>query len=195
MSSPRPGPAARRMTSPAGLARRAGTAVALAAALSVVSACTVRPLYSSAVAPGASAPVAAQLASVSVKPVGTREAQEVRNQLIFLLGGGRGNPDPGVYTLDLTVTSSSSAAAVIQVSTTTQSPTSSLLTMTGFYRLSDSATGEVVATGRRQISSAYDVPVQQFAALRSQRDAENRAARELAHQLHLSIAQDLAKGR
>jgi LPS-assembly lipoprotein len=194
MWSPDSGPDSASHRAPGAPGRRARAIVALIAACALTSACTVRPLYSDAIAPGASAPVAARLASVSVKPVGTREAQEVRNQLIFLLAGGQGNPEAGTYTLDLTVTSFSSAAAVVQVSTTTQSPTSSLLTMTGLYRLVESATGRVVATGRRQISSAYDVPTQQFAALRSQRDAENRAARELAELLHLAIAQDLSKG-
>ena len=174
------------------LARATAIVASLAVGL-VASACTVRPLYSNAVVPGASAPIAAQLGSVSVKPVGTREAQEVRNQLIFLLAGGQGNPDAAAYTLDLRVTSFSSAAAVIQVSTTTQSPTSSLLTMNGYYTLTESATGKVVGNGNRSVSAAHDVPQQQFAALRSQRDAENRAARELAELLHLAIAQDLAR--
>ncbi len=173
---------------------RAGLAAGLLAVVLSGSACTVRPLYSDAVAPGASGPMAAQLASISVKPVSTREAQEVRNQLIFLLGRGQGNPAAGTYTLDLSVASHSSAAAVVQVSTTTQSPTSSLLTMTGYYTVTESATGRVVAEGNRAVSSAYDVPQQQFAALRSERDAQNRAARELAEMLHLAIAQDLSRG-
>lgn len=175
------------------VARRAGVLAGVLALAMLGAACTVRPLYSDAVAPGAPGPMAAQLASIAVKPVGTRQAQEVRNQLIFLLGGGQGNPDAGLYTLDLSVGSHSSAAAVVQVSTTTQSPTSSLLTMTGYYTLTESATGRVVASGNRSVSAAHDVPQQQFAALRSERDAENRAARELAELLHLAIAQDLSK--
>jgi LPS-assembly lipoprotein len=83
---------------------------------------------------------------------------------------------------------------VVQVSTIEQAPTASLLTMTAFYTLAESANGRVIATGRRQVASAYDVPEQRFAALRSERDAENRAARELAEQLHMAIAQDLSRG-
>ena len=180
-------------SAPRGFAARTGLVAAFLAASLLGAGCTVRPLYSDAVAPGASAPMAAQLALVSVKPVSTRQAQEVRNQLIFLLGGGQGSPGAPGYVLDIAVSSHSSAAAVIQVSTSTQSPTSSLLTMTALYTLTDAATGRVVARGRRAISSAYDVPQQQFAALRSERDAENRAARELAEQLRFAIAQDLSK--
>jgi LPS-assembly lipoprotein len=69
-----------------------------------------------------------------------------------------------------------------------------MLAMTAFYTLTESATGRVISTGRRQVSSAYDVPQQQFAAMRAERDAENRAARELAEQLRFAIAQDFSKG-
>jgi len=50
-----------------------------------------------------------------------------------------------------------------------------------------------VASGRRSISSSFDRPLQEFAAYRAQRDAEDRAARELADLLHLAVAQDLAR--
>jgi LPS-assembly lipoprotein len=176
-----------------GISVGAGMAAAILAVGLLGAACTARPLYSDAVAPGASAPMAAQLASVSVMPVSNRQAQEVRNQLIFLLGGGQGDPDAAAYTLDLAITSQSTAS-VVQVSTIEQAPTASLLTMTAFYTLAESANGRVIATGRRQVASAYDVPEQRFAALRSERDAENRAARELAEQLHMAIAQDLSRG-
>ena len=67
------------------------------------------------------------------------------------------------------------------------------VTLTAFYTLTDAATGKKVSTGRRSISSSYDHPRQEFAADRAQRDAEDRAARELAELLRLALAQDLAK--
>ena len=53
--------------------------------------------------------------------------------------------------------------------------------------------GEVVASGSRQIMSSYDVPRQEFAAYRARLNAEDRAARELAELLNLAIAQKLSK--
>ncbi|MFC5586524.1 LPS assembly lipoprotein LptE [Nitratireductor kimnyeongensis] len=164
----------------------------LALSLAVASGCTVRPLMATPdVTPGglASSPA---LSSIAIAPVDTRYAQEVRNHLIFLLNGGAGQPASARYTLDLAVTRTSSAAARVQVRTDNE-PTSSLLTMTARYTLKDSGTGQVVANGQRQISSAYDVPRQEFASLRAERDAENRAARELAEQLRLALGQDLAR--
>ena len=70
-------------------------------------------------------------------------------------------------------------------------PTAGTVTLTANYVLTENATGEVAATGRRQITSSYDVPRQEFAALRAERDAENRAARELAELLKLVLAQEL----
>jgi len=185
-------PAARR---PAGF-RAAAAALAVAAALAA-GACTVQPLYGGgpAASAGVAGNMAATLASISVDPVSTREALQVRNHLIFLLSGGAGTPPSPAYDMRLVVSSSSSAAATVQVTTTEQSPTSSLLNMTASYAVVDRASGRVVAQGTRRISSTYDVPGQLYAAARSQRDAEDRAARELAEQLRLAVAQDLSRPR
>ncbi len=164
----------------------------LALSLAVASGCTVRPLMATPDVTQSGFASSPALSSIAIAPVDTRYGQEVRNHLIFLLNGGAGQPSNARYALELAVTRSSSAAARVQVRTDNE-PTSSLLTMTAVYTLTESGTGQVVAKGRRQISSAYDVPRQEFAALRAERDAENRAARELAEQLRLALGQDLAR--
>ncbi|MDG4883293.1 LPS assembly lipoprotein LptE [Mesorhizobium sp. WSM4884] len=166
----------------------------LVASLALVSACTVRPLYSSApLAVGSQAGAAAELASISIKPVGTRYGQQVRNNLIFAFGQGSGEPASPAYTLDLGVSELVESAAIVQVQTEEDEPTAGTVTLTANYVLRDSATGTVVAVGKRSIPSSFDRPRQEFAAYRAQIDAENRAARELADLLRLAIAQDLAK--
>ncbi|WP_367717262.1 LPS assembly lipoprotein LptE [Nitratireductor sp. GISD-1A_MAKvit] len=164
----------------------------LALALIAASGCTVRPLMATPDANSSGIATSTDLSSITISPVDTRYGQEVRNHLIFLLNGGSGQPANARYTLDLSVTRSSSAAARVQVRTDNE-PTSSLLTMSAKYTLKDASTGAVVASGTRQISSVYDVPRQEFAALRAKRDAENRAARELAEQLRLALGQDLVR--
>ncbi|WFP77309.1 LPS assembly lipoprotein LptE [Mesorhizobium sp. WSM4906] len=166
----------------------------LVASLALVSACTVRPLYSSApLTVGSQAGAAAELASISIKPVGTRYGQQVRNNLIFAFGQGSGEPASPAYTLDLGVSELVESAAIVQVQTEEDEPTAGTVTLTANYVLRDSATGTVVAVGKRSIPSSFDRPRQEFAAYRAQIDAENRAARELADLLRLAIAQDLAK--
>ncbi|MBZ9990976.1 LPS assembly lipoprotein LptE [Mesorhizobium sp. BH1-1-5] len=166
----------------------------MAAALALVSACTVRPLYSNQpLSPGSTLSASAELGSISIKPVNTRYAQQVRNNLIFAFGQGSGEPASPAYTLDLGISELVESAAIVQVQTQEDEPTAGTVTLTANYVLRDTATNTVIAVGRRSIPSSFDRPRQEFAAYRAQIDAENRAARELADLLRLSIAQDLAK--
>jgi LPS-assembly lipoprotein len=164
------------------------------ASVALVCACTVRPLYSSApLTAGSQVGAPAELASISVKPVKTRYAQQVRNNLIFALGQGAGEPALPVYTLDLGVSELVESAALEQITTDENEPTAGTVTLTANYVLTDAKTGAVIARGKRSIPSSFDKPRQEFASYRAQIDAENRAARELADLLRLSVAQDLVK--
>src|SRR5262245_44298603 len=157
--------------------------------LVLASACTVQPLYSDR--PLVSSAVAgtnAQLSSISVKPANTRYEQQVRNNLIFLCGGGKGEPASPTYVLDLGITRLNEPSAIIQIADEDQ-PTAGTLTLISDYKLTSA--GKVIATGKRQVAAQYDVPTQEFAHLRAEHDAENRAARELAELLRLAVAQDL----
>jgi LPS-assembly lipoprotein len=164
----------------------------LVGALALVSACTVRPLYSNApLSTGSSAN--AELASIAIKPVRTRYAQQVRNNLIFGFGRGAGEPASPLYSLTLSVTEAVDSAALVQVGTDEDEPTAGSVTLNASYTLTDMKTGAVITVGKRAITSSFDRPRQEFASYRAQIDAENRAARELAEALQLSIAQDLVR--
>ncbi len=166
----------------------------LVGSLALVSACTVRPLYSNApVSTGSTVSANADLASIAVKPARTRTAQQVRNNLVFGFGRGAGEPASPAYSLDLSVAEAVESSALVQVGTDEDEPTAGSVTLTGNYTLSDAKTGVVIAAGKRSITSSFDRPRQEFASYRAQIDAENRAARELAEALQLSIAQDLAR--
>ena len=173
-----------------GLAAGLGLAVMAAALLG--AGCTAGPLYGNA---GSPTSVPSRLASIEIEDVSTRQAQEVRNHLIFMFGGGRGSPANPAYVMRISVSASSSAAAQIVVSATEQSPSSSLLTMTTTYAVRDAESGKIVAEGSRSVVSAYDVPRQHFAAERAYRDAEDRAAREVAELVRLAVAQQLQLNR
>lgn len=171
--------------------RRVGALLLTAAAL-FAAGCTVRPLYSDApVAPGGLSTSAA-LASVHVKPVKTRYGQEVRNQLIFLLSGGNAQPSSPAYEVDLSVVSARDTSAVTQT-TSVNEPSAGTVTIYATYTLVDTASGKAIGSGTRQLASQYDMPRQEFASYRAQRDAEDRAAREVAELLRLAIAQDIAR--
>jgi len=169
---------------------RAVAVAATALTLMAASGCTVRPLLGTQEGSQGQQTVA-NLLSVSVNPVNTRYAQEVRNQLIFLLNGGA-EPAAPRYKLDLTVTRAITSAAQVEIARDNE-PTAGTAILTGSYRLSDAATGQTLAQGNRQVMSAFDRSLQEFAVLRAERDAENRAARELAELLRLAVAQDMVR--
>ena len=174
--------------------RRVLAVAAMLMCLAVAGGCTVQPLYGDRTsAIGAQGVVSSRLAMVAIKPARDRVEQEVRNHLIFLMGGGGGEPANPAYSLDLQITSASSKPATIETRRVALAPTSGIVTVRSSYRLTDARTGAVISAGRRSIQSSYDIPAQEYAALRAERDAENRAARELAELLRLVIAQELEK--
>lgn len=173
---------------------RAVVRIALLSTIVLASACTVRPLYSDGPASaGVATGTATQLASINIKPVNTRYGQEVRNHLIFLFNNGAGQPDAAPYSMVLSVDSLTEGALLAQVTSKDDEPTSGTVTLTATYAVTEISTGKVVASGKRNVTSSYDRPRQEFANMRAQRDAENRAARELAEVLRLSIAQEMTK--
>lgn len=167
---------------------------AAAVALMTASGCTVRPLLATDSAPAGSLQpsASARLASIEVAPVDTRYAQQVRNNLIFLLRGGAAAPAKPHYRLNLGVIRTAISAASIQRAEEEQ-PTAQVMTLQANYTLIDTATGKAIASGKRAISSPYDVPRQEYAVYRAEIDAENRAAKELAEVLRLTIAQALTR--
>jgi LPS-assembly lipoprotein len=148
---------------------RTALAAGIALALGLAAGCTVRPLYGelAPAAPGAPSPL---LASVHIPPVSGRVGQEVRNHLIFLFGGGQGQPAAPAWRLTLDTTVTRSVPATVSTRNI-----------------------NLDASGRRSVQAPYDIPAQDFAASRAVRDAENRAARELAELLRLVVGQELAR--
>lgn len=161
----------------------------------LVAGCTVQPLYSSVptVAGGISSSMKSKLASIAVDDVDTIYAQAVRNRLIFGLSGGAGEPAQPAYHLALGLQMSNFSAVEVDVGDKNAGrPSAGTVRMTSNYVLRNKD-GKVVASGRRVVSASYDRPRQEFANLRAQRDAQQRAAEELAQFLVLSLAQDLQK--
>lgn len=183
---------AARFRHPASLRRLA--AVGLLLTLAVAAGCTARPMYgdlSSTSAIGQTG--AAQLASVEIKPVSDRVGQEVRNHLIFMFAGGAGQPANPAYSLALTTRSRSTSALSVSTSDVSVPPTAGFVSVQAYYRLTETGTGELISAGTRSVQAPYDIPTQNYAAQRAVRDAENRAAREVAELLRMVVAQELEK--
>lgn len=166
----------------------AGCAIAMTMSL---TACQFQPLYSSAGVSGEG--MSRTLSSVSVGEVATREAQQVRNHLIFLMSGGSSPSNP-THEVRLRVTSTvrNLAGRISNQETNQIGNTAGSIAMTvsyDLYRLEDM---ELVHRGTRTANAAFDETSQSFATERAQRDAVDRAALAVAEQLRLAIASDLA---
>lgn len=165
--------------------RKAACGFALAVALAGLGGCQVRPLYADSTA------VQPKLASIAVDPVDTRIAQQVRNELIFMLDGGDRAPAAPLYRLKLSV--GARGVDVFVNNATDDTGTAANMNVSVAYMLRDADTGKVVKYGRRMTVAQYDLPDQEFARLRAQRDAENRAAKEAAGLVRNDLAAFLAR--
>ena len=164
-----------------------GMKMTVLAALVAIAGCTVQPLYSPAPTQGfaANAPV---LASVAIDEVDTRVAQQVRNRLIFLLRGGADLSVSPQYAAKLAVSEREQSVFRVEAPDGTTTITARRLTVTGTITLTRKADGAVIAQETRSAAASFDNTRQEFANLRALRDAENRAAAELAEQLRVVVA-------
>jgi LPS-assembly lipoprotein len=174
---------------------RIGHLAGVVGLLMFLGSCTVEPLNATRSgrlvqsADGTSQTVQSVMKAITVNPVNERVAQQVRNNLLFELNGGSQLPN-GRYNVKMKVAAASRSLAIENDSL---SPTSAQVAVTVDYELVDSSTGKPVSGGKRRAVASYDQTPQQFANERALRDAQNRAAKDVALQIRLAIAQALSK--
>jgi LPS-assembly lipoprotein len=123
------------------------------------------------------------------KPNASREARigvAIRNALAFKLYGNATGAPP-LYKLVLRFSSSRSS---LIVSTATGLPTTETYGIDAQYNLVEIATNKSVLTGSTFSRVSYDMPgsYQRFARSRAYRDAEDRAADEIADNINTRLA-------
>jgi len=123
------------------------------------------------------------------KPNGSHEARigvEIRNALAFKLYGNATGMPP-THRLVLRFNSNKSSLMVDQA---TGLPTSENFGLNVQYNLIDIATNKSVMTGTTFSRVSYDMPgsYQRFARTRALRDAEDRAAQEVADNIQTRLA-------
>jgi LPS-assembly lipoprotein len=123
------------------------------------------------------------------KPNASREARigvEVRNTLAFKLYG-QATGMPPTHRLVIKFGSSRSS---LMVDATTALPTSENVGIDAQYNLVEIATNKSVMTGTTFSRVSYDIPgyLQRFARARAMREAEDRAAHEIAENIQTRVA-------
>ncbi len=150
----------------------------------LLAGCQARPLYQDT-----NGETRGALAAIAFSDANSRVGLETRNRLIFLTSGGDETKAPE-YRLDLTV---SSSVAGVLLEKDADTPNSGRAVATATYTLMRISDDTVMKTGRRQSVALFDYPRQEFAKLRATRDAEDRAARELAELIYADLAMALGR--
>jgi LPS-assembly lipoprotein len=174
------------MSSSNHMSRRAALALIAVGSMLTLGGCFT-PLYGPDPSGGPS--MADKLSAVAVEPINSRIGVQLRNELIFGLTGG-GAPAAPAYTLSVAVASSVESSII---DAETSKPQIDTVRLTGNFTLKDTASGEIVLSSRQFALTTYDRGLQRFAAVRAQRDAENRAATVLADQIKTQLAIHFAK--
>lgn len=155
----------------------------LAGAL-LLAACTVQPLYGPS---AGGAAVTTALSGITIDPVDNRVGQELRNRLIFELGGAGAAP---AYRMKLVVTSAEAALGVTPI----EAAPAYALTVSATYEVTSIATGDIVLRGTSRGTASFDRINQIYANTRARIDAENRAAGLAADDIRVRLAAAASKG-
>jgi LPS-assembly lipoprotein len=126
---------------------------------------------------------------------GTDDARigvELRNDLIFALQGGGGGGSP-THSLKIRLTPSRYTTSV---DLQTGRSSTDVYNLTANYQLTDLRTGKVVLAASAVAPVSYDTPGEQqrFARSRGLRDAENRAAQQIAENIRSRLASFFVAG-
>ena len=157
--------------------------------------CGFHPLYAM---PGAAkGEMRRQFQAIYVEPVPDRLGYELRNHLIDLIDGAS-RPAAAAYRLRLDLNSKNEAIGVQSqkvgdLAETTITRYNDKLTVT--YELTDMQTGAVLAKGVETGLSAYNVLSSPYATLIAQRDADRRAAEDIADRIRIALAAYFAQGK
>lgn len=179
---------------------REGTAFFRLAAVAVLAlglAGCFRPVYGGGSTPAVTSKgavggdVASELAAVDVKPLEGRVGGKLRNELIFMLRGG-GAGAPVAYRLTIKLNQYGQSPVVDPL---TNIPESRTVSLTADYELTRAGTLDVIASGHTVATASYFSGLQRFANVRAERDAEDRAAVQLAERVRARLQAYFATGR
>jgi LPS-assembly lipoprotein len=144
-----------------------------------------QPMYGQSTLFGAGAKLRDELRQVEILEIDGRLGQEIRNDLIFELTGGQGNPVGAPYKLGITITSGSQTPLVDVQS---GRATSETVVLDVVYRVYDSTNDRVVLTEKALARISIDRSAQRYAGVRAVREAQNRAAKFVAEQIRSRLA-------
>ena len=148
--------------------------------LLLLAACGFRPLYGERSHTPA---VGAQLAAVEIAPIDDRLGQMVRNHLLDAMNP-KGVPQGSLYRLEVVLSPTRENLAFREDEVTTRVN----LRVSANYVLRPARADEVLTQGSARVIASYNVTRQEYATLVADRDAQARAAREIADEIVSRLA-------
>lgn len=161
------------------MARRPLLVLLLGLSAALLAGCGFRPLYGEV----GGAVADERLAAVDIELIADRSGQIVRNRLLTRMQPG-GAVTPATHQLDVDVTQSSIGLAVQRDETATRTN----ITVTAHIALTDLATGEIALVQSISSYASYDTLPAEYATLSAERDARERALRDLADRIATVVA-------
>lgn len=153
---------------------------ALLGLVGALAACGFRPLYGER----AQGPeIEAQFAAVDIAPIDDRLGQLVRNHLLDAMNP-YGRPLRPHYRLEVRLSPSLESLAFREDDTATRVN----LRLAATYFLRRAHSDEVLLEGATRVIASYNVTRQDYATLIADRDAQARAAREVADEIVTRLA-------
>ena len=160
------------------MSRFLGVAFVVGAALSL-GACGFKPLYATGTTPDG---METYFSQVFVEPIPGRQGVHLRNQLMDALTPA-GTPGSAAYRLTIKLEDLKEGLAIKENTQITRYN----YALTAKYELRDSVSGEVLDRGTARAIAAYNVAESQFATQSAERDAQERAAREVGEDIRLRL--------
>ncbi len=165
--------------------------VLLAAALTVAALAggCFQPLYSDYTTSTVGGSVKTALRGVEIPEMKGLIGHYFRNELVFELDGSGDADGPRTSKLEAAIAES---VEVVTVDYANGRADSAVLVATATWKLTQNGTGKVLASGTNSVRVPYERSSQRFATVRAARDAQVRAAKNLATIVRGQIAADLA---
>jgi LPS-assembly lipoprotein len=152
---------------------RIAKAALIAAAAISLSGCGFKPLYAVGTTPDG---MRAYFGQVFVEPIVGRQGVHLRNQLLDAMTGA-------AYNLNVQLTDVKEGLAIQENTQITRYN----YTLTARYELRDAVSNEVLDKGTARAIAAYNVVDSQFGTQSAERDAQDRAAREVGEDIRLRL--------
>lgn len=131
-----------------------------------------------------------ELSAIDINTIPGRVGQQIRNQLVFLFTGGNEAAAPK-YKLDVVYRQS----VVGVLFKRSEDAAGQILSIDATFKLREINGKDILIQSNSHARAAFDKHSSTYANVRAKRDAENRAARDIANDINVRISAYISSNR